>query len=46
MTEAELLKGYHTLNQTRQKELLALLDELNEEQRAVKRAAAAVMVTA
>ena len=35
---AELLEGYSVLDATRQRELLALLNELLEEQRAVKRA--------
>jgi len=33
---ARLLEGYNTLDVTRQNELLALLEELHEEQRAIR----------
>ena len=38
MIPAELLNGYSMLDTKRQVELLALLEELREEQRAAKRA--------
>jgi len=42
MTPAELLEGYYTLNTKREKEQLAYLEELREQQRAAKRATVAV----
>jgi hypothetical protein len=38
MIPAELVNGYNTLDTKRQMELLAILEELREEQRAAKRA--------
>jgi hypothetical protein len=43
MTAAEFPEGSKTLNTTCQEELLALVEELHEEQRAAKRAAVPVM---
>ena len=42
MTAAKLLEGYYTLDPKREKEQLAYLEDLREQQLAAKRAAVAV----